>query len=396
MHIRTVASISGLVTVLVTACAPPTPSTSPAPQVVTVGASASSSASPTDTPTDMSQALAAASASVGQIRSTTCDGGWTGTGFLVSDQLILTAAHVVEGAHALTITFPDDEPRPVFVVGYRPDNDIALLRLDESVERPYLALADTAATIAQPVGVVGYPLGKSAQHVNTGIVSSVEDSAELNGHMIKRVLSLDAAINHGNSGGPVINNSRQVVGLISGTFLDPNTEEAAEGFHFAIPANRLRMLLDRYGDADARPFAECEEEGRADAPLAELLVRSDDEYAEELGTVLWTHGQAINESRYEAAWNLFTGSMQSRLKDMDDWASGLSTTYWLVVEVREVSELTDERAVVRTFVRTEQGAADGPDGQTCSIWPLNYTLVWNGDEWLIDKATLRAKATACE
>lgn len=123
MHIRTGASISGLVTVLVTACAPPTPSTSPAPQVVTVGASASSSASPTDTPTDMSQALAAASASVGQIRSTTCDGGWTGTGFLVSDQLILTAAHVVEGAHALTITFPDDEPRPVFVVGYRPDND---------------------------------------------------------------------------------------------------------------------------------------------------------------------------------------------------------------------------------------------------------------------------------
>ncbi len=88
--------------------------------------------------------------------------------------------------------------------------------------------------------------------------------------------------------------------------------------------------------------------------------------------------------------------MQSRLKDMDDWASGLSTTYWLVVEVREVSELTDERAVVRTFVRTEQDAADGPDGQTCSIWPLNYTLVWNGDEWLIDKATLRAKATACE
>ncbi|SPD87305.1 protein of unknown function [Micropruina glycogenica] len=58
MHIRTGASISGLVTVLVTACAPPTPSTSPAPQVVTVGASASSSASPTDTPTDMSQALA--------------------------------------------------------------------------------------------------------------------------------------------------------------------------------------------------------------------------------------------------------------------------------------------------------------------------------------------------
>ena len=133
--------------------------------------------------------VGAASASVGQIRSTTCDGGWTGTGFLVSDQLILTAAHVVEGAHALTITFPDDEPRPVSVVGYRPDNDIALLRLDESVERPYLALADTAATIAQPVGVVGYPLGKSAQHVNTGIVSSVEDSAELNGHMIKRVLS---------------------------------------------------------------------------------------------------------------------------------------------------------------------------------------------------------------
>lgn len=115
--------------------------------------------------------------------------------------------------------------------------------------------------------MVGYPLGKSAQHVNTGIVSSVEDSAEQNGHMIKRVLSLDAAINHGNSGGPLINNSRQVVGLISGTFLDPNTEEAAEGFHFAIPANRLRVLLDRYGDADARPFAECEEEGRADAPL---------------------------------------------------------------------------------------------------------------------------------
>jgi len=385
-----------LLPALLAGCTSPAPDatreasrTEPSARSVTVTASPSP-------PRDISAALSAASPSVGQIRKDSCDGlSSTGTGFLVRDDLILTAAHVVEGASTLSISFPEeDSPRDVDLVYVVPEQDAALLRLDTPLtERQALRFSGTSATTAQVVGVIGYPLGKSTQHVNSGIVSAAEDTATLNGHEITG-FTLDAAINGGNSGGPVISDTGQVLGLVSGTFLDPSTEERSEGFHFAVGLDALEALVDEHRDDDAIGPMGCPGDFEADSPLVELKIRTEHELAEALGSALFQHGQAINVRNLEASWSLFSDAMKNRQGNFEKWSQGLATTYWLIAELREI-KTSGDAATVRTFIRTEQDEAYGPDGQTCSIWPLTYTFRWNGSDWLIDRAKLRAEPSAC-
>ena len=184
-----------------------------------------------------------AKASVGEIRAMTAQGESTGTGFVVSsDGLMITNAHVVDGAQEITVKLGDgDAELPAQLLGGDPSQDLAVLQVDARPSGlPALQLASDPVEVGDPVYAIGSPFGLS-QTFTSGIVSAVgRDISAPDGSAITNVIQTDAAINPGNSGGPLLDADGTVVGV--------NSQIASrgggnDGIGFAIPATTVQALL---------------------------------------------------------------------------------------------------------------------------------------------------------
>jgi len=166
-----------------------------------------------------------------------------GSGFVISaDGLVVTNYHVVEDADAVTVRLEGRE-LVAKVVGTDPPTDLALLRIDVGHDLPYLALGDSdALRPGDWVMAIGDPLGL-AKTVTVGVVSAkgrqinISDEASF-----ENFIQTDAAINFGNSGGPLINTSGEVVGINSAI------NWGAENIGFAVPVNTLKQILPQLRD----------------------------------------------------------------------------------------------------------------------------------------------------
>lgn len=168
----------------------------------------------------------------------------TGTGIVIDDQgHILTNFHVVAGADQLTVVGRDAKARSATVIGAFPENDIAVLRVDDPSGLEPLPLGSAAAMlVGDPVVAIGNALGldSSEPTVTTGILSAKNRTINTNtGATLTGLLQTDAAINPGNSGGPLLNEAGQVIGI--------NTAIAggAQNIGFAIPIDTVLPLVDQ-------------------------------------------------------------------------------------------------------------------------------------------------------
>jgi S1-C subfamily serine protease len=130
--------------------------------------------------------------------------GGTGSGFVISpDGLIVTNAHVVDGAHAIRLADPEGRTTDAQLIGADPDTDIALIRANAARDLPTTRLGDSKAVRrGQLVVAIGNPLGFEST-VTAGVVSALGRSLRAStGRMIEDVIQTDAALNPGNSGGP--------------------------------------------------------------------------------------------------------------------------------------------------------------------------------------------------
>lgn len=166
-----------------------------------------------------------------------------GTGFILNDEgLIATNYHVVSGGEDITVTLYTGEEVTAKVVNYDADNDLAILSLTQDVTIPgKVTLGDSdTLMVGESVIAIGNPLSQEfAGTVTSGIVSATDRTVVVDNAEYKYIQT-DAAINGGNSGGPLINARGEVIGINSAKISD----STVEGIGFAIPINVLTSKID--------------------------------------------------------------------------------------------------------------------------------------------------------
>jgi S1-C subfamily serine protease len=195
-----------------------------------------------------------------------------GSGFVIDvDGHILTNYHVVQGAETIEVTLGDQSRYKAKFIGADSRNDIALIQIDPRGRKlSPLPLGDSRALlVGQRVLAIGNPFGFQST-LTTGVVSSLGRTVQTSDTTyIDEAIQTDAAINRGNSGGPLLNSHGEVIGINSAIFSPSGT---AAGIGFAIPVNTARRVANDLITKGRVRHATLGAEGRALWPdLAEAL-----------------------------------------------------------------------------------------------------------------------------
>ena len=178
----------------------------------------------------------------------------TGTGFIITeDGYIVTNSHVVYDeeykageAVEVSVLFSDETEHEASIIAYDPDTDIAVLKVDEKNLKPAVLGDSDELRVGELVIAVGNPLGFDLfGTVTSGIVSALNRKININDKKMN-LIQTDAAINSGNSGGPLLNSCGQVIGINSAKMSSSYSSSGAsvEGLCFAIPIKEAKTIID--------------------------------------------------------------------------------------------------------------------------------------------------------
>jgi S1-C subfamily serine protease len=165
-----------------------------------------------------------------------------GSGFILDKQgHILTNNHVIDNAQRVEVTLSDKHKYKATVVGVDKGHDLALLQINNAVNLQPATLSESQGlTVGQRVYAIGNPFGLSGT-MTRGIISAIRSIRGPNNNPIENAIQTDAAVNPGNSGGPLLNSRGEVIGIT--TLIANNGADQSSGIGFAIPVNTAKDVI---------------------------------------------------------------------------------------------------------------------------------------------------------
>ena len=157
---------------------------------------------------------------------------------------IVTAAHVVDGANSVKVTFSDGTTRTATVTGKDDATDVAVLKVNPSgLNLHPLKLGSSASLgVGDALAAIGSPFGYE-ESISTGIVSGLDRTIQApNGFTVSHAVQTDAAMNPGNSGGPIVDSSGRVIGIADQIATDGSAEQSS-GVGFAVPIDLIKSEM---------------------------------------------------------------------------------------------------------------------------------------------------------
>ena len=186
---------------------------------------------------------------IDSVVSITCNyskGTSTGTGVvLTADGYIATNCHVVEGAESIHIQFNDSKILDAQLIGADKVSDLAVLRVDAQDLKPAVLGDSSVLQVGDTVVAIGDPLGAELRGTMTdGIISAINRDVNVDGRVMN-LIQTNAALNSGNSGGPLLNCYGQVIGINTMKIGDYMNSAGVEGLGFAIPSNTVSQIINQ-------------------------------------------------------------------------------------------------------------------------------------------------------
>ena len=380
------------------------------------------------------------SSGVLRIETTACVLGGAGSGFLVAPDLVVTAAHVVDGAHAVVLRRDDGTGVEARVVGIDTVHDVAMLRAARALDGHVFTFAAGLPGVGSDVAVLGYPLDGPLVPLRrtvtgTGQSLDVSGSGTTGGpdQVVHDLIRVDGGFQGGSSGGPVLRADGKVVGFVEGRSLASTTTGYAVGAGAVLPSvEQWRRLTTSVDVSD-----------RCDTPVgpAQSRVTVRDTSGSPLGGVVadfyGRYASAVNSARYAQAWELLTDRARGT-GTYEEWVEAERSSQIFDVTVLQVAPgapgldptpgpaapaatapaattpasttpasagtatgpvaspsgpatpsavvTPGEGGSLRALLEfsTTQEDRLGPGGQTCSRWRVTYTLARVDGQWRID------------
>jgi putative serine protease PepD len=190
-------------------------------------------------------ATGTSSSSAGPMGQGSSESTATGSGFVVdANGHIITAAHVVDNATSIKVTFADGTTRTATLTGKDDATDVAVLKVDPSglTLHPLKLGRSASLDVGDAVAAIGSPFGYE-ESLSTGIVSGLDRTIEApNGFTVAHAIQTDAALNPGNSGGPIVDSSGRVIGIADQIATNGSSEQSS-GVGFAVPIDLIESEL---------------------------------------------------------------------------------------------------------------------------------------------------------
>ncbi len=328
-----------------------------------------------DEPATLQSAFEDVRSGVVRLEVAGCDGGSVGTGFAVDDDLLVTAAHVVAGAQVVEVV-QGTEATAGTVVGIDEGSDVALVRTATELTGAELEFSDDEVRVGDAVAAIGYPEG-DALTLHPGTVNAVGRKAVVGEHALHDLVEFDAAVTHGDSGGPVVRTDGEVVGVVSGG------PDDRPGDRLAVSPTTAGPLVERW-TADPVPVEvpQCSTVLDIEGETVEVTSLPTDPVEQSLAT-LDVYFRALNSGDFSTAVaqtveDETAEEFQAQVASSHD--SGFSV---------ETADQRGDSVVVWLRFTSEQDAGQGPAArpeETCTDWSLDYTFVRDAGLWLIESS----------